>query len=792
MSLPSRVRVCVPATSANLGPGFDCLGLALGLSTTFEVEPCPVLSEDYQPAIEITSAWGDDPAINALPGDHRNLFYQAFTTQLAARNLPVPAVRIRVQVGVPPGRGLGSSAAAVVGGLLAAEALAGHMPTPEERAALLETAVALEHGCHADNVSAALLGGLVVTSKDQHIGWQALRAPIPARLRAVLFVPAFPMDTVAGRALLPDHYTKADAVKNVGHVALLLASLATGSMDALGAAMEDRFHEPYRAQLFPQLPELIAAARAAGAHGACLSGGGSAILALATDRAQEVQQALATRAKELEVAGRALVVELDQQGATVQVDTPEGTMQPARSLAIEIAAKGVAAPQSPPSRTGSSQAPVLTRAGGFRGGTPLGAVLTAGLPLSCPQCGRRYGFERVDYRCACGQPLDVSLDSAGEERGGLAWRQVFDERLSSMEPTHRSGVWRFRDLLLPVEEISPITRQEGQTNLYAVGRAQAQGGHGRIGEFAGLDQLWLKHEGENPTGSFKDRGMTVGVSMANWLGATAVACASTGNTSASMAAYAAQAGLRAIVLLPEGKVAKGKLSQAIAYGAEMRQIAGDFDRAMADVERMCLEEGIYLLNSLNPFRILGQQSLAFELVQQFAWDVPDWIVLPAGNLGNTSALGLGLLRAYQLGLIDRLPRIASVQASGANPFYLSYLDNFASFQPVKAHTLATAINIGNPVSYTRARTVIQATNGVVAEVSDDEMLRAKAMIDRAGIGCEPASAASVAGVRKLVAQGIISPEARVVAILTGNLLKDPDSISLAQQAMEPVGAAEVA
>ena len=808
MSLLSRVLVCVPATSANLGPGFDCLGLALGLSTTFAVELRAAAVDGCHPAFEITSAWGDDPAIHSLPSDHRNLFYQALSAQLRARNLPVPAVSIRMCIGVPPGRGLGSSAAAVVGGLLAAEALAGHLPTPEERTNLLERAVALEHGGHADNVAAALLGGLVVTSKDRHAGWHALKAPIPAGLRAVLFVPVFLMDTVAGRALLPDSYAKADAVQNVGHVALLLASLATGRLDALGTAMEDRFHEPYRVQLFPQLPALITAARSAGAHSACLSGGGSAILALATERAEEVQHALAVRAQELGVAGRALVVDLDQQGAVVEVD------EPARCLAIEIAAKGAAAPPSPPVRTSSpsaSQAFVLVGEReamwhaemrgvleeGLGGGMPLGAVSTAGLRLSCPQCQRQYNLARMDYRCDCGQPLDVSLNPctlAGQETGatGVNWQRLFDERLGSREPLHRSGVWRFRELLLPSEEIAPITRQEGQTTLYAVGREQARDGHGRIGEFAGLDAFWLKHEGENPTGSFKDRGMTVGVSMAKWLGATAVACASTGNTSASMAAYAAQAELPAIVLLPEGKVAQGKLSQAIAYGAEMRKVAGDFDRAMADVERLCLEEGIYLLNSLNPFRILGQQSLALELAQQFAWDVPDWIVLPAGNLGNTAALGSGLFLAHQLGLIDRLPRIASVQASGANPFYQSYLDGFASFQPVKAHTLASAINIGNPVSYTRARAVIQATNGVVAEVSDEEMLRAKVMIDRAGIGCEPASAASVAGTRKLVAQGIISREARVVAILTGNLLKDPDSIRLAQQAMEPVVAGEVA
>jgi threonine synthase len=340
-----------------------------------------------------------------------------------------------------------------------------------------------------------------------------------------------------------------------------------------------------------------------------------------------------------------------------------------------------------------------------------------------------------------------------------------------------SGVWRFRELLLPLPEVAAVSRPEGRTNLYPVGRDQdAADGFSRIGGFVGLDRLWLKHEGENPTGSFKDRGMTVAVSIARWLGASAVACASTGNTAASMAAYAAQAGLPAIVLLPEGKVASGKLGQALAYGAQIQQVQGDFDVAMSRVEEMCAAEGIYLLNSLNPFRLVGQQSLAFELLQQLRWDVPDWIALPAGNLGNTSALGQGLRLAYQMGVIDRLPRIAAVQAAGANPFYQSYRSGFRTFQPVTASTAATAINIGNPVSYRRAAEVIQATRGIVLEVSDEEIFRAKRLIDGAGIGCEPASAASVAGLARLVGDGLIAPSERVVAILTGHLLKDPQGV----------------
>ncbi|MGH2509332.1 MAG: threonine synthase, partial [Ktedonobacteraceae bacterium] len=287
-----------------------------------------------------------------------------------------------------------------------------------------------------------------------------------------------------------------------------------------------------------------------------------------------------------------------------------------------------------------------------------------------------------------------------------------------------------------------------------------------------LDQFFLKHEGENPTGSFKDRGMTVGVTMARLRGACAVACASTGNTSASLASYAAQAGMQGIVFLPAGQIAGGKLAQSLAYGATHVQIAGDFDAAMQLVEQVCNELGIYLLNSLNPFRVEGQKAIGLEILQQLDWQAPDWLILPAGNLGNTSAIGKAFRQAQQLGLISHLPRIASIQAAGANPFYLSYKQGFAQRERVQAHTLATAIKIGDPVSYTRARRVIEESNGLVEEVTDEEILVAKAVIDRAGIGCEPASATALAGAKKLVARGIIRRDERVVAVLTGHLLKD--------------------
>lgn len=269
--------------------------------------------------------------------------------------------------------------------------------------------------------------------------------------------------------------------------------------------------------------------------------------------------------------------------------------------------------------------------------------------------------------------------------------------------------------------------------------------------------------------------MTVGVTQARLLGCRALACASTGNTSASMASYAALARLAAIVFIPEGGVALGKLAQALAYGAKTLQVKGDFDAAMPLVRRVCDELGIYLLNSINPFRIEGQKSIVFELVQQLGWEVPDWIVLPAGNLGNLGAFGKALRELAELGLIERPPRLAAIQACGANPFYRSFVGGFRRRERVEAQTLATAIRIGDPVSYPRAVRALRWTEGLVAEVTDEEIMDAKAQVDAAGIGCEPASAAAVAGVRKLVCESTIKPEERVVAVLTGHHLKDPQA-----------------
>src|SRR6266436_6495840 len=416
--------------------------------------------------------------------------------------------------------------------------------------------------------------------------------------------------------------------------------------------------------------------------------------------------------------------------------------------------------------------------------------LASVIVLRCVECASLYPgvSDQPRYRCDCGGVLDVEAKihhptqqepaiqvrfealTASETDvwplAGIKWRQLFEER-ASQSPTwpvnvveqlpDSSGVWRYRELILPIPEQYIVSRPEGNTGLYPVGRENCgnhRAGHRQIGRYAGLDHLFLKHEGENPTGSFKDRGMTVGVTMANLLGARAVACASTGNTSASLASYAAQLGLPCIVILPSTHVAAGKLAQSLAYGATTVQIEGDFDDAMRLVEQVCNELGIYLLNSLNPYRVEGQKAIGFELLQQLGWQAPDWLVLPAGNLGNTSAIGKAFRQAHQLGLIEHMPRIAAIPAAGANPFYRSFMQGFARREHVQAHTIATAIKIGNPVSYTRARRVIEESDGIVEEVSDEEILAAKAVIDRSGIGCEPASAATVAGIRKLVARGI--------------------------------------
>ena len=389
----------------------------------------------------------------------------------------------------------------------------------------------------------------------------------------------------------------------------------------------------------------------------------------------------------------------------------------------------------------------------------------------CPSCGSQYSDTDASPRCAsCGGLLDV-VHSPPAARGAEL-RAIFAARWSEGS----SGVWRYRELVLPNAGNHIVSHPEGNTPLLA---------RDRVASYAGVPNLLLKHEGHNPTGSFKDRGMTVGVTQARRIGARAVACASTGNTSASLAAYAAQAGIPALVFVPAGQVALGKLAQSLAYGARTLMVKGDFDVCLSLVQQASERLGIYLLNSINPFRVEGQKTIALEALEQLAWDAPDWLVLPAGNLGNTAAFGKALRQAHELGLISRVPRIAAIQAEGAAPFASSFRDGFATRPKVKAETVATAIKIGDPASFDRAVDSIRYTNGVVTSVSDAEILDAKAVVDAAGVGCEPASAASVAGVKRLVREGVIHSSDRVVAVLTGHVLKDPGALLRYHQELSP-------
>lgn len=380
-------------------------------------------------------------------------------------------------------------------------------------------------------------------------------------------------------------------------------------------------------------------------------------------------------------------------------------------------------------------------------------------------CRARYAITEVLYNCTkCGGLLEAAYGPIDAE----PLKRVFRERRMSNDPLNASGVWRYRELLPFLDDYADVvTLREGNTPLLDAPIAA---------KYGGLDRIGFKHQGFNPTGSFKDNGMTCGASQARRLGLKRVACVSTGNTSASMAAYAAAGGLEPLIFLPHGNISFGKLAQALEYGAKTFEVEANFDQILALVRVLAERVGIYLLNSVNPFRIEGQKTIVFEMMEQRDWRAPDWIVLPGGNLGNTSAFGKALREAQVWGLIDRMPRLAVIQAAGSAPFY-EFVRKGGEFQAVTSpETLATAIRIGDPVSWPKALREIRATNGVVEKVSEQEIADAKAQIGRSGIGCEPASAATLAGIRKLTANGTMDRGADVVAVLTGNLLKDPDYI----------------
>jgi len=375
----------------------------------------------------------------------------------------------------------------------------------------------------------------------------------------------------------------------------------------------------------------------------------------------------------------------------------------------------------------------------------------------------------VIYNCSkCGGLLETGYDFSAVDPGVL--KRVWRERRISNEGLDQSGVWRYRELIPFLEDWSHVaTLREGNTPLLDAPRAAA---------YAGLDRLTFKHQGFNPTGSFKDNGMTCGAAQARRLGMKRVACVSTGNTSASMAAYAAAGGLQPIIFIPYGNISFGKLAQALEYGARTLQVEANFDQILKLVRVLAERLGIYLLNSINPFRIEGQKTIMVEMLDQRDWRVPDWVVVPGGNLGNVSAFGKGLRELNRLGFIDRLPKLAVIQAEGAAPFYEFMKAPFGGgFHAVEhPETLATAIKIGDPVSWPKAWHEVSSSGGLVEKVTEQEIADAKAQIGFCGIGCEPASAATLAGLKRLVAAGKIGAGEDVVAVLTGNLLKDPDYI----------------
>jgi threonine synthase len=387
--------------------------------------------------------------------------------------------------------------------------------------------------------------------------------------------------------------------------------------------------------------------------------------------------------------------------------------------------------------------------------------------MQCIEAPCRATFDIDDrlYTCAtCGGLLDIVYDLDGVDAGRLVTE--WDARRGSFSDADQSGVWRFRELLPPAAASDIVTMIEGNTQLLETPQAAA---------YSGIKRLTCKHLGFNPTGSFKDLGMTTGMTQARRLGALRVACASTGNTSASMAAYAARAGMKAFVFIPAGQISHGKLAQALDYGATVLQLEGDFDVAMRLVREVTADSDLYLLNSVNPFRLEGQKTIAFELLQQRRWCVPDRIVVPGGNLGNSSAIAKGLKELIDCGVIARMPKLTIIQAEGANPLYRMWSSESDALTPIThAATLASAIKIGAPVSWRKARRGLDWTDGEVEQVSEQEIADAKAVIGRDGIGCEPASAVTIAGIKKMIDSGRIDPDEDVVAILTGHALKDPD------------------
>jgi threonine synthase len=414
--------------------------------------------------------------------------------------------------------------------------------------------------------------------------------------------------------------------------------------------------------------------------------------------------------------------------------------------------------------------------------------MTDAVYLRCidPACGGTQGADDTSFVCPkCGGLLDVAYDWA-RLRPPTALRDFEAKWSDRANPLNFSGVWRFRELLPFAPDDKIMTIGEGQTILQ---KADA------VANYVGMDPgcLFLQYEGMNPSGSFKDNGMTAAFTHARMVNARRAACASTGNTSASLAVFCSATGLmRAIIFIGSGKISYGKLAQALDHGALTVQIAGDFDDAMLRVQQVSRKLGIYLVNSVNPFRLEGQKTIMYRVLEALRWEAPDWIVVPGGNLGNVSAFGKAFMELVELGLLKRPPRLAVINAAGANTFFQLY-ERFGlrwnsgtpdrtlsegyyqglDAEKIRAATIASAIEINHPVNLAKALRALDRCGGVVREASDQEILDAKAKVGAGGLGCEPASAASVAGAKKLRREGIIAPSDRVVCILTGHQLKDP-------------------
>ncbi len=405
-----------------------------------------------------------------------------------------------------------------------------------------------------------------------------------------------------------------------------------------------------------------------------------------------------------------------------------------------------------------------------------------------PACGATYSVDEARVSCGrCGNLLDIQYD--WDRLSVPSSLKFFEEKWTRRsEPHCFSGVWRFHELLpfAPVQQC--VTVGEGQTLLHT-----SEGVGRYVGSKSG--KLFLQYEGMNPSGSFKDNGMSAAFTHARFIGAKRAACASTGNTSASLALYCSVTNLmKAVIFVGSGKIAFGKLSQALDYGALTVQIEGDFDDAMDRVREVSAELGIYLVNSVNPFRLEGQKTIMFRILESLRWEVPDWIVVPGGNLGNSSAFGKAFYELKMLGLIDRVPRLAVINAGGARTLFELYeelglrwndgkpdvgtVDAFnekMDREGRRASTIASAIEINRPVNLYKCIRSLEWMDGVVRHVDDQQIMDAKAQVGAGGMGCEPASAASVAGAKMLVEEGVIGKDERVVCILTGHQLKDPKS-----------------